>query len=45
MTNTTTDPDALREEVRVRYAAAANAADPRAAECCGEGCGAVGDSG
>jgi arsenite methyltransferase len=45
MTDTTTDGDALREQVRVRYAAAATAADPRAAECCGEGCGTAGDSG
>jgi SAM-dependent methyltransferase len=45
VTNATTDRDALREQVRVRYAAAATAADPRAAECCGEGCGIGGDSG
>ncbi|HVL98611.1 MAG TPA: arsenite methyltransferase, partial [Egibacteraceae bacterium] len=43
---TRTDPDALREHVRARYAAAATAADPLAADCCGadRGCGAAGDA-
>jgi arsenite methyltransferase len=45
MGDTTTGRDALREQVRVRYAAAATAVDPRDAECCGDGCGTAGDYG
>jgi SAM-dependent methyltransferase len=32
------DREAIREEVRARYAAAASAADPLAADCCGSSC-------
>jgi SAM-dependent methyltransferase len=39
MTETTSTGEVLREQVRARYAAAATAADPRAVECCGDGCG------
>jgi arsenite methyltransferase len=45
MGDTTTGRDALREQVRVRYAAAATADDPRDAECCGDGCGTAVDFG
>jgi SAM-dependent methyltransferase len=33
-----TDRDAIRAQVRARYAAAASAADPLAADCCGSTC-------
>ena len=36
---TTSDRDALLEQVRARYAAAATAAEPLSADCCGPGAG------
>jgi SAM-dependent methyltransferase len=39
MSTTRTDRAAIRDEVRARYAAAASAADPLAADCCGSSCG------
>jgi SAM-dependent methyltransferase len=45
MTSTVSDTSELREKVRIHYAAAAVAADPVAADCCGGSCGSTGDFG
>jgi arsenite methyltransferase len=45
MTSTVSDTNDLREQVRAHYAAAAVAADPVAADCCGGACGTSGDFG
>ena len=45
MSDTTTGREAVREQVRARYAAAATSVAPRDAGCCGDGCGDVADFG
>jgi len=45
MSDTTTDRETVRAQVRARYAAAATSVAPRDVECCGDGCGDVADFG
>jgi arsenite methyltransferase len=45
MSDTMAGSEALREQVRARYAAAATSVAPRDAECCGDGCCGAGDFG